>query len=434
MKIKSSYVIVVLFLLSFGLRFFYNDTVVFAPPLIRGDAVDYVNSARNLYKFGVYSKENTIAGHFPAPDSFRPPLLPLVIRLCMSIGKSGQTHWYGYVILLQIVLGAMTAPLMYCTATALSLSPWAACIVALLTLLDPCLVTITGYLLSEVYVLFFFVLVFYFFTVSKEKPGKTNMAMIGAAGSLLYFSREEYLFVPLIIAALYFHKWPKGGSIMLLVFLLLPALWMIRKVELPESPSRFRISAYEGSLPFPSNIEAPMRYLVGRLPQYKQFESMKGGWAEFFRIMVQRIETSPELLFWYFPIKSFYLLGFHFLVGTDIFIYPVLKSVWEQPFFIFLKTVSMVIYYLAIPMCILGMYRCLRGESIYLKGIAWVTIFYFAFFHIVVPLPRYMIPFRPIIYLFAVMYIGCIVTEVREKMLRVKNKNGMTAFSNRSAI
>ncbi len=36
--------------------------------------------------------------------------------------------------------------------------------------------------------------------------------------------------------------------------------------------------------------------------------------------------------------------------------------------------------------------------------------------------------------LLAVMYVGCIVTEVREKMLRVKNKNGMTAFSNRSAI
>ncbi len=193
---------------------------------------------------------------------------------------------------------------------------------------------------------------------------------------------------------------------------------MIRKLDLPESPSRLCASAYEGSLPFPDNIKAPMRYLVGRLPQYRQFEPMKDGWAEFFGIMVQRIKNSPELLLWYFPIKSFYLLQFHFLQGIDIYIYPVLKSVWEQPFFIFLKTMSMVVYYLAIPMCILGMYRCLRSESIHLKGIACVTIFYFAFFHIVIPLPRYMIPFRPIIYLFAVMYLSCIVTEVHEKGFR----------------
>jgi hypothetical protein len=430
MKIKSSYVVVVLFLLSFGLRFFYNDTVVFAPPLIRGDAVDYVNSARNLYKFGVYSKENVIDNRFPSPDSFRPPLLPLVIRLCMSIGKSGQTHWYGYVILLQVVLGAMTAPLMYCTATALSFSPWSACIVALLTLLDPCFVTITGYLLPEVYVSFFLVLVFYLFTVLKEKSRMTTMVMMGTAGALLYFSREEYLFVPLIIGAFYFHKWPKGCSVILVVFLLLPTVWTLRKADMPESPSRLRIAAYEGSLPFPDNIKAPMRYLVARLPQYRQFHSMKDGWAEFFRIMVQRIKKSPELLLWYCPIKSFYLLQFRFLQGIDIYIYPVLKSVWEQPFFIFLKTMSMVVYYLAIPMCILGIYRCFCGESSHLKGIAWVTIFYFAFFHIFVPLPKYMIPFRPIIYLFAVMYLSCIVTEVHEKRLRVRNKNGMLVFSN----
>ncbi len=45
-----------------------------------------------------------------------------------------------------------------------------------------------------------------------------------------------------------------------------------------------------------------------------------------------------------------------------------------------------------------------------------------------------MIPFRPIIYLLAVMYVGCMVTEVHEKRLKVKNKNGMTAFSNSSAV
>ncbi|MFZ2634128.1 MAG: hypothetical protein WA081_14130 [Desulfosalsimonadaceae bacterium] len=112
MKIKISYIAIIIFLLSFSLKFFYNDTVIFSPPLMRADAIDYYHSAKNLYNFSVYSKERAI-DHPPSPDSFRPPLLPVMIMLGMSAVKSEQGKWYGYVILFQIFLGALIAPLIF---------------------------------------------------------------------------------------------------------------------------------------------------------------------------------------------------------------------------------------------------------------------------------------------------------------------------------
>ena len=111
------------------------------------------------------------------------------------------------------------------------------------------------------------------------------------------------------------------------------------------------------------------------------------------------------------------LLSFNFLqgCGNDIYIYQVLKSIWRLPIFKFLKTVSKYLFYFSIPLCILGLYRCLVDKNSALKGLAVVLIFYFVFFHLFVPLPKYMIPFRPIIYLFAMMYVSTLWDKLHEK-------------------
>lgn len=421
MKIKFSYIVIIIFLLSFGLRFFYNLSVVFSPPLIRGDATDYYNSAKNLYQFGVYSKENATFSP-PIPDSFRPPLLPVMIMLSMSAVKSAQVKWYGYVIIFQLFLGALIAPLIYYLAIKTSIHPWGAFLIGLLTILDPCLVTVTGNLLPEVYVSFFLLLFLVLCIRLKTKKSIFLVLMSGITAVLLYFSREEYLFVPIIISVFYFREWPKGYKVLFLVFLIFPSFWMMRKTNLPESPSRLLNAAYEGSLPFPAMQEGSKRYLVSRLPQYKKFKSMKKGWTEFNTVMVQRIKDTPKLILWYFPLKSLYLLKFNFLQGVDIYIYPVIESIWQLPFFNFLKMMSKYLYYFLIPFCIFGMSCCLMGKNKELKGIAVVMIFYFAFFHIFVPLPKYMIPFRPIIYLFAFLYLSNICTELREGRLIIKKR------------
>lgn len=419
---KTYYAILILFLLSFGIRFFYNNTVIFSPPIIRADTTDYYHSAKNLYQFGVYSKEKANSNP-PTPDSFRPPLLPVVMMLSVSAFKSDRGKWYGYVILFQIFLGALIAPLIYYLAIMTSLPPRGAFIIGLLTTLDPCLVTVTGYLLPEVYVSFFLLLFLVLCIRLKTNKNMLWVFMGGITATLLYFSREEYLFVPIIISVYHFREWPKGYIVLLLVFLLLPTIWMVRKANLSESPSRLRIAAFEGSLPFPE-IEGPKRYMVARLPQYKKFEPMKKGWTEFLTIMVQRIKETPKLIFWYFPQKSLNLLKFNFLQGYDIYIYPVLKSIWQLPFFYFLKIMSKYLFYFSIPLCLLGLSRCFMGKNKELKGIALVMIFYFAFFHIFVPLSKYMIPFRPIIYLFAFLYISNIWPELREG--RLINKKWFT--------
>lgn len=241
--------------------------------------------------------------------------------------------------------------------------------------------------------------------------------MGGITATLLYFSREEYLFAPIIISVFYYREWPKGYIALLLVFLILPTIWMVRKSNLPESPSRLRIAAFEGSLPFPE-IDGSLKYLVSRIPEYKKFDPMKNSWTEFSTIMIQRIKDNPMLLLWYFPQKSIYLLKFHFLQGTDIYIYPVLKSIWQLPIFNFLKTMSKYIFYLSIPLCILGICQNFRNKNNPLKGIAFLMIFYFGFFHIFVPEPKYLLPFRPIIYLFAFSFITKIWSNFKKQNVK----------------
>ena len=90
------------------LRAYYINTASVDHP-IRGDATQYYAYALNLLKHGTFSMDSIEAAS-PVPDSYRDPGYPFFLYVLMTVFGTAKV-WYGAVLLLQSLLGALTAGL-----------------------------------------------------------------------------------------------------------------------------------------------------------------------------------------------------------------------------------------------------------------------------------------------------------------------------------
>ncbi len=136
--------ILLILALASVLRLFYFGFLYSAQPekfAIR-DLDGYVSIAQNLLDPGVYSRD-------PAPpytpDLSRPPLYPLLLAALIALGHSNGS----LIVLFQAALGVLLAGLTYLLSRELRLGESAAHLATLLVALDPLLILLGQYLLSE---------------------------------------------------------------------------------------------------------------------------------------------------------------------------------------------------------------------------------------------------------------------------------------------
>lgn len=95
---------------ALGIRLYYvTHAVVFQPanlPNAHGDAVEYYNYARNLFKYGIFSRD-PLGALPPVSDSFRDPGYPVFLAAWMMVFPQWDS-WYAAVLFAQAALGAWT--------------------------------------------------------------------------------------------------------------------------------------------------------------------------------------------------------------------------------------------------------------------------------------------------------------------------------------
>ena len=144
---RECVIVVVLFVFALALRIVYlNNTEVIDP--IRGDATKYFSTAFNIRYFGTYSSD--IPQDYFTPPANRTALspgYPLFLTLFLREDDTNTT-FLARVFTVQAVLGALTAVFTFLLARLALTMPWAL-VAGILAAINPHLIAMDGFLLTE---------------------------------------------------------------------------------------------------------------------------------------------------------------------------------------------------------------------------------------------------------------------------------------------
>lgn len=214
------------------LRFWFIHGGLVDNPMI-GDALQYSDYAWNLAYHLTFSMAAPGADVI-APDSFRDPGYPLLLAILLRLFGSGDT-WYHAVLLVQAVLGALSAGL----AVLISgrwLRPNLALAVGLIVAVWPHNVAISGYMLSET--LFGFVLLLAFLLLERATRSQQPIRWVAAGmgfGAASMVNATAVLFIPLLALVLWRRQAVRAPLLaaLLIGVAMLPGAWAIRGLTLP---------------------------------------------------------------------------------------------------------------------------------------------------------------------------------------------------------
>lgn len=388
---------------------YVEQTEIYNP--IRADAAQYVTYGYNLYSHGIFSKELSPS---PSPDSYRSPGYPLLIALSFMLGGK---HFYPVVIYLQIMLSVLSVPLTFLIGTRFLSRSWAI-FAAIFVAISPHLVSMTSYLLTETTFSFVLLLAGYLFILSLEKKHLFYFVLAGLIFGLAYLVNETAFFLPFLLAAFAIVTNKKENiakkilinlSVYLIIFLLFPATWTWRNhnlsSEAAQGSSRAISTMSHGAYPdfiykdkkfqyFPYR-EDPMQTLFG-----STFEN-------FSKILFERFKERPfRYISWYVFEKPYYLWSWNILQGQgDIYVYPVKSSLYTtnniaNVLRIFMKILHPFIVLAAFIGIIVFLYGKNMEKHVFLPFV--IIVYYTALYTVFAPWPRYSVPLRPELYLFAI--------------------------------
>ncbi len=389
----------------------------------RADAGEYARYAANLLTHGTFSREPPAEAP-PSPDAFRSPGYPAFLAVAFWLDERDPLPLVTFA---QALLSALLAPLTFGLGARFLPRP-AALGAALLVALSPHLVTLAGYLLTEV--LFGFLLLaalsVLVSALSRESPGRA--AASGALFGLACLVNETALPVPPLLAAAAWATRARRGQrpresrearallLLLLVFALFPAAWQVRNaLSLPpdarSGSDRALSTMIHGIYPGFVHRDPRLRYYAYR--EDPRAPEMRKSLAHLLRVVGERARARPlRYLAWYLIEKPATLWSWHNLQGTsDIHIYAVRTSLYETSRLAAATRVAMrALHPLVLLTALFGISLCLgrllrapaeratlRLPLLLLALGAWYT----ALGAVFAPWPRYAAPLRPELYLFA---------------------------------
>ncbi|MCI5158647.1 MAG: hypothetical protein D3906_09470, partial [Candidatus Electrothrix sp. AUS1_2] len=395
---------------------YIEHTVIDNP--IRADARQYVIYGYNIYSHGTFSQELSSK---PQPDSYRSPGYPFLISLAFIIG--GKHGFYPLVIYFQTILSALLIPLSFFVGRRFLPLFWSV-FAALLVAVSPHLISMTSYLLTETLFSFILLAAIHSFYLSLEKKHFFYFIVSGILFGFAYLTNETALFIPFLFAAffVYYTKNIRRKSITtrlffniflyLLVFLLFPACWIWRNHNLSSDAahgsSRAIATLSHGAYPDFVYKNEKFKYFPYREdPMQPAFGST---FENFSKILFERFQERPiRYLSWYLFEKPYYLWSWNILQGQgDVYVYPVTSSLytiyplanWTRMLMKYLHPVILLTTLIGILICCFKIIR--KDNSLDLLNFPFVIIIYYTVLYTVfAPWPRYSVPLRPELYLFA---------------------------------
>ena len=398
------------------------------------DAGDYFSYAYNLHWHGVYSQERPDGGaeeaRQPRPDNLRPPGYPLFLA---AVGTPEPTPEYLLRVgIVQAVLSVASVGLVFAIGAVMFGRRWAL-LPAALTALLPHFALQSTYLLSETLFAFLMlasVLVTILAWRSQRLGAWVAAGLLWAACSLVR-STPQYL--PLLaLAGVYalpsLKPARRGATIAVLGFALAMSPWLLRNLspEVDKPASNLMVKALlHGSYPDftyagdPATFGFPYRF-------DPQSEANSRDLPTVLHYIAGRFRAEPmTYLRWYLLDKPRYFLAWGNVQGWDIFVLEPLRSPYnEQPLFYATRKVSEALHPWLMWLGVLGSLLLLAPSRWHrldpnaraAAAIVAVVVAYGVALHIVVaPFPRYGVPFRPLLFLLAMLPLRAAWLAWRER-------------------
>jgi len=372
----------------------------------RGDASQYYHYAWNMVHRGVFSSALPTAA-IATPDSFRDPGYPLFLALAMKLTSSFAT-FYGFVLLVQAVLGAITVslltlaarqwlPVRYLAVSGMLMAVW------------PHSISIPAYMLTETLTGFFCAVALVATDFASRSGKRTEWAIAGLMWSLAAMTNAVLLpFATALGVALWLSRnvGRRAALALALASLVLPAAWGMRSIELPSgasSTSRAATNFVQGS--WPTYHDAFQLAAQGDIDgihhlQWMQSEidllqkDPKAGLA----VMLNRMSERPMTHVTWYLWKPALLWAWDIRIGQgDIYVYPTRNSPFFnneplQPLEAICYIANPAILALMLLGIIVVIFR--RDTPVVAKAAALLLLFVTAIYSALQSEPRYSIPFR----------------------------------------
>lgn len=416
-------VLLAVFVLAFGLRWYYVSTALVLDP-VRGDATQYYAYALNLANHGTFSKDLPGAAVIH-PDNYRDPGYPVFLALWMKMLGTADV-WYAAVLLSQAFIGALTVTL----ATQLGRHwlplRWAAA-AGVLMALWPHSITINGYLLSETLFGFLIALGMLALASACQRQSPRRALVAGLTFGMAALTNAMLLPFGIALAALL--AWRKLGSrrvciALALGALALPGAWAMRNALIAapvageSSTDRALVNLVQGSWPgFQSawrdsvmgDETTKAHAHVALQAIYAEYGLLRASPLQGVQSMVRRFSQHP-LLFarWYLVEKPTLFWGWSIEIGQgDIFVYPTKNAPFQiQPAWIALAAICHALNTVLLLLALASVLFAWSGGQRVMpqpcpaSRAALVTVICLAAFVTLVystlqAEPRYSIPFRP---------------------------------------
>jgi len=400
-------------LFSYFLRYYYIEKTIFVIH-IRADAAEYVLSAANLFYRGIYS---SIFPPIPHGDVVRFPGYPLFLIPFIALSNNVDSFCLN-VLHFQAIISTMCIFLLYLIIRDV-FPDWITMFIIFVAGFNPFLITMSGYLLSEI--LFTFLLLVFILTAIKaiEKPSFPRFALTGLILGLNLLVKPLLFPLPFLILA--------SAIISRKIRLIVPVKYILASIVIMGivfSPWSIYSYRTEGSI-LGSKTTALAQLALGTYPNlryeggrqdYPNYDDPSWGkWSvstsSIFLHLWEETKLHPATyIYWYTIGKQLMLWQWEITEAMgNIFIYPIKDTPYFNNYlFITTNIISYILYYpIILGFLAYALMRIIRPSYLRKLGfrsylhldIIIVVVLCFAFSQALFgPFQRISIPFRILLY------------------------------------
>ena len=433
--VRFDLLVIAVGLLAFMLREYYVLAARVDMFLV-GDARDYWSYAWNVFNHGVFS--GTEPPRIPVPDAYRLPGYPWLIVLAMRIAGGA---WYPLMLLMQAVMGAMTAVFVTLLARHWLSVRWSIA-AGLLIALWPHHVAATNTLLSEV--LLGFLLTGSLLAFARGwTTGRTAWFVVaGAAFGYAWLVNPVLTLFPPLLAALAWWHGRRRPTLVLLALFLVPVIGMAVRnasIDAPGSAERATLNFVQGS--WPEYHDATNRFRTGdktAIAIMREIDeenaalvaSKPAGIAR----IGERFASWPSYYAKWYASKPWLLWGWQIRVGaTDISYHRVEKQPFEtnpllRAWVVTLRTLNPLLTTIMLVAAIALVVRGVRKANCMPAVATGLLALYVTLVHLVLQAePRYATAYRGIETVLLVTALAYAANWLRTKLHAARSSAGAGA-------
>ncbi len=416
-RYSNQMVMLSLFLLALTVKYVHVQSMVVDNPL-RGDALQYVQTAINISEKGVFGHKFNSNGI----KVDRLPGYPLLLSAIFKLADKNAETFYHLTRFFNVLLGSFSVVLIYLLGRqkfSLKLSV----LLSLLVLLNPHLLAMEGYVLTETLFLFETLLLLLVISKAIEKQNNILWGVSGFVMAFTFLTRPAFIvFLPflciylLILNKKYFKQLAVYGVIGFFIGL---SPWIAYTQYHGISITGTKNDTGTLSAGFYPNFIYKNPAYYGFPYKDPEGPDIHHDKEKAVKQLLEWVKDDPiKYLHWFVIGKPVALWQWNTIQGAgDIYIYPVRKSAFKSNG-AFIALVSF--YKAAYPVMLIGMLLGLmlslvnRGDMLVLL-ISSIVI-YFVLIHIIFfSLPRYSIPLRPLMLFLDFYLLSFLFNKIKTK-------------------